>query len=163
MNQPVKQMVLKLLDKCGKRLRECFLLQSSTNTLQEVIHVLLETSSESHAPLDETQISSWARCCSDLAFDRDLAIEALKLGVLPALVRYLVRYKSSPTSDLEAIESWSDALIALHNFALLEDAGFPEALARLDSASLHAVAANLVLAIKSNRCPAGEAAACMFS
>ena len=47
----------------------------------------------------------------------------------------------------------SDVLISLHNFALLEDKGFPEALAKLSASDLTNIATNLARALKPGVLP----------
>ncbi|GAX82881.1 hypothetical protein CEUSTIGMA_g10307.t1 [Chlamydomonas eustigma] len=92
------------------------------------------------------QCDSWARTVSDLTLDKNLAMEALKLGILSAISRFLHRYKSNQHAVPGV--SWADALISLHNFALLEENGFPEALAELGADDLTALATNLSKALK---------------
>ena len=91
----------KLLDKMGRLLREVNLLddegeESAPSTLPEIVGALVATTEPTHYEFNESQCDAWARCSSDLTTDRSLAVEALRLGILPALSRFLQRYKSSP-------------------------------------------------------------------
>lgn len=148
----------KLLDKCGRLLRDCNLIEdeseSVTATLPELVRALIATTEPGHYEFNETQCDAWARCISDLTLDRSIAVEALRLGILPALPRFLKRYKSShEAAAMTADISWSDTLIGLHNFALLEEKGFPEALAKLSAADMSAIALNLARALKPGLYP----------
>ena len=148
----------KLLDKCGRLLRDCNLIEdeseSATATLPELVRALVATTEPGHYEFNETQCDAWARCISDLTLDRAIAVDSLRLGILPAIPRFLKRYKSShEAAAMTADISWSDTLIGLHNFALLEEKGFPEALAKLSAADLTALATNLARALKPGLYP----------
>ncbi len=143
-------MAQKLLDKCQRMLRDCNLIEGeseSAATLSEVVKALVSATDPTHYEFNETQTDTWARAISDLTLDRNLAVEALKLGILPSLPRYLQRYKSGHVATAGDV-GWSDALISLHNFALLEEQGFPEALSQLSESDLTAIANNLARALK---------------
>lgn len=147
----------KLLERASKGLREAGLLQPSdaeTSTVPEVVRALIATAGSSQAEtLNETQIKAWAAAVGDLASDRTLAVEALQLGILPAMPQFLQRYKGSST---QADISWSDALVGLHNLALCEDQGFPDALELLDPSDRKAIAMHLAYALKPGLHPSGE-------
>jgi hypothetical protein len=148
----------KCLAQCKGLLSEVGLSAEGDNatpaSVAKVVRTLLASVDPGHAELTEGQIDNWARCISDLTLDRSLAVEALRLGVLPALPRFLDRYKNKH-QPVSGDVGWSDALIALHNFALLEDAGFPDALAKLAPIDLRAIAFNLARALKPGLYPSG--------
>lgn len=148
----------KLLDKLGRSLRDCNLIEDEsenpTVTLNDIVRALITTTETHHYEFNETQTDSWARCLSDLTLDPSLAFQALKLGILPAIPRFLQRYKSSQESAMMAGDvSWSDTLIALHNFALIDDQGFPDALSKLSASGLTSIANNLARALKPGLLP----------
>jgi hypothetical protein len=140
---------LKLLEKCMKMLKDCNLVTEECDdsvSLPAVVKILISTIDESHSEFTMAQCDSWARCASDLTLDKGLAVEALKLGILSAISRFLQRYKSG--QNAVAGVSWADALISLHNLALLEDSGCLEALEKLGAEDLKALATNLSKALK---------------
>eukprot|EP00955_Chlamydomonas_euryale_P027208 286944-Chlamydomonas_euryale.AAC.5 len=148
----------KQLEKCRAQLADVGIPKSGEVsgplTVSVLVKTLLSAVDPAHATMVDDQINAWARCVSDLTLDRTLAVEALKVGLLPALPRFLELYKNNRqpvTNDV----AWSDALIALHNFALLDDKGFPEALAKLAPIDLKAIATNLARALKPGLYPAG--------
>ena len=149
----------KLLDKLGRSLRDCNLIEDEAenptdHSLNDIVRTLIATTEPQHYEFNETQADSWARCLSDLTLDRSFAVKALQLNILPAIPRFLQRYKSSQESAMMAGDvSWSDTLIALHNFALLEDQGFPEALAKLTPSDFTIIANNLATALKPGMLP----------
>ena len=164
-----------LLEQCAGLLRECGLLSAAQHadgsaapaSLSHIVDCLITSTAPEHAELDSAQVGAWARCLSDLTQLNELAEQALQQGVLPALPRYLQRYKSNPPPAAAPVPvltartpvpkdgAWADALLSLHNFALLQDKGFTDALGKLQQPDLEAIAANLALALQPGRVPAG--------
>ena len=93
--------------------------ETETCNVQSVCRGLANSVAPNAAGMDATQVECWARAISDLTLDRTGAETAIKLGTLQSIINFLKRYKSSEDLNRIADVSWSDVLIATHNFALL--------------------------------------------
>ena len=121
------------MTKVSKNIERAYELLTDTSLLHESeqcsVHSVCRGLANSVAPnaagMDNTQIESWARAISDLTLDRTGAEMAIKLGALQSIINFLKRYKSSEDLNRIADVSWSDVLIATHNFALLGEARSP--------------------------------------
>ena len=85
----------KLLERSAKALQEAeppLLGDDDGPSLSDIVSTLVASASA----LNEDQAAAWARACSDITLDRGLAIQALDLGILPALPRFLQRFTDQP-------------------------------------------------------------------